>query len=668
MRRRWILAPLVLASVVTWSARVATRGGEQKQKPILYVTATAHLDSQWNWTVQDTIRSFVPDTFYTNFKFFDQYPHYTFSYEGVIHYMWFKEYHPEDWPTVQKFVANGRWRLAGSWINAVDVNVPSPESLMRQALYGKEFFRQEFGKVSDDVYLPDCFGFGFALPSIAAHAGQKAFITQKLSPAWGPQSPPPFPIGLWKGPDGQAIVAQLKPGSYSTVIKSDVSVDPQWSDDPTPLGDGRQILYRLYGTGDVGGAPTPESAAWMEKAMTNPDGKVEVRNVPPDQVVHDLTPSERAALPEYSGELLMRTHGVGTYTSQAAMKMFNRHYELLADDAERAAVTENWLTKLAYPATRLRDAWIRFLWHQFHDDVTGTSIPQAYQFSWNDELTAANQFDGVLKSSTSAISAALDTRASGVPLVVYNPLSIARRDGVDATVQFPAAVPANIVVVDAVTGKDVPTQIVSHTDREAHILFLADVPSVGYKIFDVQSRSGVAGVTPSAAPSRVKATSTSLENARYAVTFDTNGDIASIVDHESAKELLKAPIRLEMRDDPSPSKPAWQILYDVVSAPVREYVMTPHSEGHRARSGARRARNHAQGGRLDDRAACIARARRRSRERRDHHRLAFAEHAAQSLVSVRGDKRDGDVRPWPWHDPARQQHRRSLRGARPEVG
>jgi alpha-mannosidase len=98
---------------------------QQTSKPVLYVVGTSHLDSQWNWTVQDTIREFVPNTFFDNFKRLEQYPNYTFNYEGAIHYMWFKEYHPEAWPTLQKYVASGRWRLAGSWINAVDVNVPS---------------------------------------------------------------------------------------------------------------------------------------------------------------------------------------------------------------------------------------------------------------------------------------------------------------------------------------------------------------------------------------------------------------------------------------------------------------------------------------------------------------------------------------------------------------
>src|ERR1043165_991340 len=107
----------------------------------------------------------------------------------------------------------------------------------------------------------------------------------------------------------------------------------------------------------------------------------------------------------------MQMHGVGCYTSQAAMKKWNRANELTADAAERSAVAAQWLTGLAYPTERLRDAWTRVLWHQFHDDLTGTCIPQAYQFSWNDELMSANQFAGVLESSTAALAARLDTTA-----------------------------------------------------------------------------------------------------------------------------------------------------------------------------------------------------------------------------------------------------------------
>ena len=557
----------VLAALVVLNLGASPAPATDPPKPVLYLVATSHLDSQWNWTVQDSIRQFVPATFFENFKRFEQFPHYTFNYEGVIHYMWFKEYFPEAWPTVQKYVAEGRWRLAGSWIDAVDTNIPSPESLMRQALYGQRFFRQEFGKVSRDVYLPDCFGFGFALPAIANHSGLSAFSTQKLT--WGSSFGIPFPIGRWKGVDGSEVVAGLNPGDYVTKIRSDIAVDPKWSNDLTSLGNGRQIGFRYFGVGDIGGAPDVASLEWLEKSLANNNGKVEIRNTSADQLSRDLTPSEKAALPVYEGELTMKTHGVGCYTSQAAMKRFNRENELLADSAERAAVAAEWLAAFPYPSERLRSAWIRFLWHQFHDDLTGTSIPQAYELSWNDELVSANQFAGVLTSSTAAVGSQLDTQGKGIPLIIYNPLSASRRDQVEATVRFPGSAPAAVRVIDRATDQEVLAQVLERHGNQARILFLAEVPSVGFKVFEVRSGPSK-GV-----PSSLKVTQSSLENARYLAKIDSNGDLSSIVDKETSQELLRAPIRLELRDNPSPDKPAWRILYDTVNAPPREYVTAP---------------------------------------------------------------------------------------------
>jgi alpha-mannosidase len=565
-RARVPVALLFLAAIV---ALAPARSQEKNPgaKPVLYVIGTAHLDSQWNWTVQDTIRQYIAPTFLDNFRLFERFPQYVFNYEGAIHYMWFKEYYPEAWPTLQKYVAEGRWQLSGSWVNAADVNVPSPESLMRQALYGKRFFRREFHRVSQDVYLPDCFGFGFALPSIAVHSGLSAFSTQKLT--WGSSVEIPFPIGRWKGADGSTVVAALNPRAYVTRIRSDISADPKWSDDLTSLANGRQVGFRYFGTGDIGEAPDAESVAWLEKAIANRDGKVEVRNTSADQLSRDLTPQEKAALPEYTGELTMKTHGVGCYTSQAAMKRFNRMNELLADAAERAAVAAAWLAGLPYPGERLRDAWLRVLWHQFHDDLTGTSIPQAYGFSWNDELVSANQFAAILQDSTAYIAGLLDTRAAGIPLVVYSPLSTERRDPVEATVSFPGPAPAAVRVVDRVTGQDALAQVLGKNGNEARILFLADMPSVGYKVFEVMAAASPVG------SSRLNVTPASLENARYRVKIDGNGDVASVFDKEAQKELLRSAVRLEMMDDPSPDKPAWRILWDTVNSAPREYVAGP---------------------------------------------------------------------------------------------
>jgi alpha-mannosidase len=461
-------------------------------------------------------------------------------------------------------VAEGRWKLAGSWINAVDVNVPSPESLMRQALYGKRFFRQEFGKVSNDVYLPDCFGFGFALPSIATHCGLSQFSTQKLT--WGSSYGIPFPLGRWKGSDGSTVVAALNPGDYVTKIRSDISVDPKWAvERMTPVGN-RQIGFRYFGTGDIGGAPDEESIDWLEKSIKNKTGTVEIRNDSSDQLTRDLTPEDKASLPEYEGELTMKTHGVGCYTSQAAMKRFNRENELLGAAAEQAAVAAEMVIGLPYPRERLREAWIRMLWHQFHDDLTGTSIPQAYQFSWNDELVSANQFAGVLTSSVAAVAGKLDTRGEGIPLVVFNPGSGGNRP-VEATVKFKGQAPATLHVIDTWSKQTVPSQILDRTGDTARILFLASAG--GFQVFRV-----VPGTVLRSDPF-LKATETSVESVFYKVEIDKNGDIFSIFDKLRNRELLKAPIRLELRDDPSPDKPAWRILWETVNTPPREYVQAP---------------------------------------------------------------------------------------------
>jgi alpha-mannosidase len=567
MQRRSTLAFAVLAFVV--GAHLVA----QDRKPTLYLVATAHLDSQWNWTVQDTIRQFVPDTFRTNIAFMKKYPHYVFSWEGAIHYMWFKEYFPDEWAEVQKYVADGRWRLAGSWINAVDVNMPSPESLFRQALYGQRFFQQEFKKTSRDIYLPDCFGFPFSLPSIAAHSGLTSFSTQKLT--WG--RPIPFPIGRWKGVDGSEIIAALNPGNYVTRITEPITPQstngrggtPYWVSDATPVSPAQTIAFKYFGTGDIGGGPTEQSVQFVEQALATPNPALDIRNTAPDQLARDLTPEQRATLPEHDDELILKTHGTGCYTSQTAMKSFNRQNELLADNAERASVTAAWAAGHQYPGARLREAWIRFLWHQFHDDLTGTSIPQAYQFSWNDELMSLNQFAGVLTSATSAVSSLLDTTGEGIPLVVYNPLSTARRDAVEAIVKLPATAAA-IVVTDASNGRAVPSQVLGRGAEGTHVLFLADVPSVGFKVFHVS-----AGARAAAVETSVAAGPMTLENNRLAVRVDRNGDIASIYDKDARRELLKAPVVLELRDNPSPPWPAWEVLYDTVQAPAREFVARP---------------------------------------------------------------------------------------------
>lgn len=259
-------------------------------------------------------------------------------------------------------------------------------------------------------------------------------------------------------------------------------------------------------------------------------------------------------LPVFDGELLMDVHGTGCYTSQAAMKWYNRQNEVLGDAAERAAVITEWLNQGEYPKNELETSWKRFLFHQFHDDLTGTSIPRAYEFSWNDELISLKQFSDVLISSVTGTSNLLDTDVKGVPVVLYNALGFAVNDIVEINVALSKA-PKGISVYDA-DGKKVTSQYLGYQNGNAHILVEASVPSVGYAVYDVRT-SGESVSTIK------KKNIDEIENTYYKLSFDSNGDIVSLFDKYNGKELVEQgkAIRLALfTENESFAWPAWEVL------------------------------------------------------------------------------------------------------------
>src|SRR5258707_10936794 len=271
----------------------ATSDPDLTQEPTLYVVGYAHLDTQWRWEYPQVIREYLPKTMHDNFALFEKYPHYVFNFSGANRYRMMKEYWPEDYAKLKQYVAAGRWFPAGSSMEESDVNSPSAESIIRQILYGSQYFRREFGKTSVEYMLPDCFGFPASLPSILAHMGLKGFSTQKLT--WNSatlvgvrgsieETPEgiPFNVGFWQGPDGRGIVAALNPGNYVGQVREDISKSPVISDPNArnnPVDWPRRVQlngkvsslftdYHYYGTGDTGGAPREDSVRLLEAIVT----------------------------------------------------------------------------------------------------------------------------------------------------------------------------------------------------------------------------------------------------------------------------------------------------------------------------------------------------------------------------------------------------------------
>ena len=186
------------------------------QKKKVYTISNAHLDTIWSWDFETTVSKYIYNTLNENFQRFEKYPEYKFNFEGSYRYELMKEYYPEMWERMKSYIAEGKWNVCGSAFENGDVNVPSPESLFRNILLGNEYFDKNFGKRSCDIFLPDCFGFGYALPSIMHHANLKGFTTQKLT--WGSAYGIPFDLGKWYGVDGNYVYGNTNPGSYTTTL------------------------------------------------------------------------------------------------------------------------------------------------------------------------------------------------------------------------------------------------------------------------------------------------------------------------------------------------------------------------------------------------------------------------------------------------------------------
>lgn len=530
---------------------------ENSKKGKAYLVSNAHFDSQWNWDVQRSISEFIPKTLDQNLMLLEKYPNYIFNFEGGIKYAWMKEYFPHQYELIKKYIDEGRWHVTGSTWDANDPNIPSPESFTRNILYGQHFYRDEFGVEGTDIFLPDCFGFGWTLPTIASHSGIIGFSTQKLMWRHRPfhgNSKIPFEIGLWEGVDGARIMMVADAHNYTTKWRDeDLSESEQLLNfiEKSPIN----TVYHYYGTGDTGGAPTIESVRALEKGLKG-SGPVEIISATSDQLYKDYLPfDQHPELPVYNGELLMDVHATGCYTSQSAMKLYNRRNELLADASERSAVMADWLGALAYPKYTLTEAWKRVIWHQFHDDLTGTSIPRAYEFSWNDELISLKQFANVLESSTGAVSRALDTQVKGIPLVIYNSNAFPVSDIIK--VSFKVAKAGTSFSVYDENGKVTASQILSNKNGEVTMLISATMPSCGYVVYDI--RTG----TSKHANNALNATENKIENSVYKISLDKNGDIESILDKRSNKELVEngKSVRLALfTENESFRWPAWEIL------------------------------------------------------------------------------------------------------------
>lgn len=526
-----------------------------------YVVPYAHLDTQWRWDYPETINVYLRNSLEPNFRLMEKYPHYVYNLAGTWRYELIKEYYPEEFKKVQHYVAKGQWHPAGQQAEETDSNLPSPESMIRNVLYGGEFLKKEFNLVNRDYVLPDCFGFQAFFPSVLAHCGLNGFGTQKLT--WGHPGGAPYKVCRWVGPDGRFVIGALDATDYTGHIGPNFANEQEWVNRLEANGKlcGLFVDYRYFGVGDRAGTCRESDVSNLEKSLATP-GKFIIMPSGSGRMYDDIMASGQVGmLPEFCGDLLLTEHSAGSISSQGYMKRWNRKCEQLAQAAEGAGVVADWLGALPYDPAAYQRNWKRLIASQFHDNLPGTSLPICYDYCYNDDLIALKGFAAQLTDGMSAIAASLDTSScKGTPIVVWNPLAMEREDIVEI------AAPANVahpVAFDA-KGNALPTQAIAG----GKLLVLVKVPSVGATVLDIRSGTASSG-------SAFVVTGTSLENGRYKVTVNAAGDIAQVFDKQLNRNLLAAPAQVQFLYENPRTFPAWNMDWSDRQKPVEEVLGGP---------------------------------------------------------------------------------------------
>jgi len=344
MKHSFLLFALLLPVCIIAQPLEKQKKSDITKDRVLYTVGYAHLDTEWLWDYPTTINEYIKNTMVENFLLFDKYPDYVFNFTGSRRYNMMKECYPVMYEKVKDYIRQGRWHVSGSSVDEGEVNVSSSESLIRQVLYGNDFFQKEFGVVSQDYMLPDCFGFIANTPSIWHHCGLLGFSTQKLT--WNAAVDLPFNIGVWNGPDGKGIIAALNATEYGGSVTKRLDQDSLWSArlDDNYKKYGFAFDYRYYGVGDMGGAPRENDVRHAVGSLNHTDSKFKVVLSSSDQIYKEITPELRKKLPVYSGDLLLIEHSAGSLTSQSFMKRMNRKNEMLAQSAEQLSSEGTLLT------------------------------------------------------------------------------------------------------------------------------------------------------------------------------------------------------------------------------------------------------------------------------------------------------------------------------------
>jgi alpha-mannosidase len=479
------------------------------QQATLHLTGNSHIDAAWLWPWTETV-DVVKRTFGTALQLMYEYPEYTYTQSAAAYNEWIADKYPDMNAEIAQRIKEGRWEIVGGMWVEPDLNMPDGESLVRQLLVGKRWFKQQYGVDTRIGWNPDSFGYTWQLPQIYKKSGIDYFVTQKM--AWCDTNQLPFKFFWWESPDGSKVLTYF-PHDYANDNLNLVRLARDFTI-AQKQATGLPGIMDLYGIGDHGGGPTrailDEGFHWEQPGHVTP--KIEFGTaqsyfslleyqIAPDSpewnyqsIAKGYTPPPavpgKVNIPTWKSELYFEYHR-GVMTTQANHKRNMRDAEVEMLNAEKWASLAWVLAGRSYPSPELTEDWKKVLFNQFHDTAAGSGIGRIYKDAQKDYDVVRWSTNEIDANALANVTANLNTKGVGAPIVVYNPLGWERSGIVTVKVQLddPNAKIGPVNPCDRHDNEIYP-QKDSRDPRTgvAEVTFLAtNVPALGYKIYRLTS-------------------------------------------------------------------------------------------------------------------------------------------------------------------------------------
>ncbi len=510
----------------------------------LYAVGHTHIDTAWLWPLRETIRK-CGRTFATACRLMERYPEFHFTCSQPQLYAYTKTHYPALYDQIRHWVAEGRWETAGAmWVEA-DCNVTSGESLIRQMLYGIEFFQQEFGTRPRICWLPDVFGYPASLPEILHGCGVERFYTYKLH--WQKTNAFPYHLFRWRGLDGSEVLAHVvnHRGAYNNSLC------------PEHLHEGwhryaqktqyPEVIFP-FGFGDGGGGVTYEHMETYRRVQGHYPGLPAVR-LGTAENYFDEAQQAWSSLPVWDGELYVETHR-GTYTTQSEMKRLNRRCELLLREMEiLTSALQMRQQYTAWNAERLGECWKTLLLYQFHDILPGSSIHMVYAEAIPVLQGLEMELESALAEARLELFRPVCDGEDGYAII--NSLSWPRHD----VVRIPANRHGIPKALEDASGRVCAVQTVD--DGQNGIIGLALVSANALAVTQMRRIDA-----PVESPEALIAEPGRLESHRFKVLFNDDGAITSLYDKRFEREIVPPGAvlnDLQLLQDGPEHEDAWNI-------------------------------------------------------------------------------------------------------------